>query len=359
MATMTVQLGNRSYPIHIEAGLLEHTQLFAEYLQKRAVCIISDDIVAPLYLRKLARTLREFSPYHLTLPHGESHKDWQSLDSIFSALIKHGLGRDAVLLALGGGVVGDLTGFAAACYQRGIKYIQVPTTLLSQVDSSVGGKTAINHRHGKNMIGAFHQPVAVVADTNTLRSLPPRELSAGLAEIIKCGLIADVDLFLWLEAHVQEILEQNPEACEYAILRSCAIKSTIVEQDETEQGRRALLNLGHTFGHAIESALGYGEWLHGEAVAAGISMAAELAVRMDWLKASEYRRICRLLERAGLPNKPPTSITPMQILTYMRRDKKNRKGRMNLVLPRGIGKAEVTENFDPQLLGDTLAGNPL
>ncbi len=359
MATMSVQLGSRSYPIHIEAGLLERAELFAEYLQKGAVCIISDDLVASLYLRKFARTLREFSPSHLILPHGESHKDWQSLDGIFSTLIKHGLGRDGVLLALGGGMIGDLTGFAAACYQRGINYIQVPTTLLAQVDSSVGGKTAINHRHGKNMIGAFHQPQAVFSDTKTLRSLPPREISAGLAEIIKCGLIGDLDLFLWLETHVQEILDLNPEACEYAILRSCAIKATIVEEDEMEQGRRALLNLGHTFGHAIESALGYGEWQHGEAVAAGISMAADLSVRMDWLKASEYRRICRLLERAKLPNKPPASIAPLEMLNYMRRDKKKRKGRLRLVLPKGIGQSVITEDFDAQLLGDTLAGKPL
>lgn len=359
MASLTVQLGTRSYPIHIDTGLLERAELFAEYLHKYAVCIISDDIVAPLYLRKLARTLREFSPYHLIVPHGESHKDWQSLDSIFSTLLKHGLGRDSVLLALGGGMVGDLTGFAAACYQRGINYIQVPTTLLAQVDSSVGGKTAINHRHGKNMIGAFHQPQAVFADTKTLRSLPPREISAGLAEIIKCGLIGDVDLFLWLETHVQEILDLNPEACEYAILRSCSIKATIVEEDEMEQGRRALLNLGHTFGHAIESALGYGEWQHGEAVAAGISMAADLSVRMDWLKASEYRRICRLLERAKLPNKPPTSIAPLEMLNYMRRDKKKRKGRLRLVLPKGIGQSVITEEFDTQLLGETLAGKKL
>lgn len=359
MATLTVQLGSHSCPIHVNAGLHEHTELFSEYLHKHAVCIITDDIVAPLYLRKLGRTLKEFAPEHLVLPHGEKHKDWHSLDAIFSFLLKRGLGRDGVLLALGGGVVGDLTGFAAACYQRGISYIQVPTTLLAQVDSSVGGKTAINHKGGKNMIGAFHQPLAVVADINALKSLPPRELNAGLAEIIKCGLICDEDFFLWLEAHVQEIMELNPEACQHAILRACEIKAAIVAEDEREQGRRALLNLGHTFGHAIETALGYGEWLHGEAVAAGIGMAAEMSVRMDWLKASEYRRICRLLERAGLPNKAPDSLKPMQILTQMRKDKKVRKGRLRLVLPRGIGQAVVSEDFDPQLLGDTLAGKPI
>ncbi|MDE2090692.1 MAG: 3-dehydroquinate synthase [Gammaproteobacteria bacterium] len=359
MATLTVQLDTHSYPIHIDPGLHDHTELFAEHLHRNAVCIITDDIVAPLYLRKLTRTLKGFAPAHLVLPHGEAHKDWPNLDSIFSLLIKRGLGRDAVLLALGGGVVGDLTGFAAACYQRGINYIQVPTTLLSQVDSSIGGKTAINHHSGKNMIGAFHQPLVVVADTNTLKTLPPRELSSGLAEIIKCGLICDEDFFLWLEAHVQEILQLNPEACQYAILRACEIKAAIVAVDEREQGQRSLLNLGHTFGHAIETALGYGEWLHGEAVAAGISMAAEMSVRMDWLKASEYRRICRLLERAGLPFKAPDSLKPMQLLTQMRKDKKVHKGRLRLVLPRGIGQTVISEDFDPRLLGDTLAGKPV
>ncbi|HVC28733.1 MAG TPA: 3-dehydroquinate synthase [Gammaproteobacteria bacterium] len=359
MATLTVQLGTRSYPIHINAGLLERTQLFSEYLHKHAVCIITDDNVAPLYLRKLERTLKEFAPEHLVLPHGEKHKDWRNLDSIFGFLLKRGLGRDAVLLALGGGVLGDLTGFAAACYQRGIDYIQVPTTLLAQVDSSVGGKTAINHKGGKNMIGAFHQPLAVITDINTLKTLPPRELHAGLAEVIKCGLIADEDFFLWLEAHVQEILELNTEACQHAIVRACEIKAAIVAEDEREQGRRALLNLGHTFGHAIETALGYGEWLHGEAVAAGIGMAAEMSVRMDWLKASEYRRICRLLERTGLPNRAPDTLRPMQILAQMRKDKKVRKGRLRMVLPRGIGEAVISEDIDPRLLGETLAGKPI
>ncbi len=359
MATLTVQLGTRSYPIHINAGLLERTELFSEYLHKQSVCIITDDIVAPLYLRKLARTLKEFAPEHLVLPQGEQHKEWHSLDSIFGFLLKRGLGRDAVLLALGGGVVGDLTGFAAACYQRGIDYIQVPTTLLAQVDSSLGGKTAINHKGGKNMIGAFHQPLAVISDINTLKSLPAREFNAGLAEIIKCGLISDVDFFLWLEAHVQEILELNPEACQHAIMRACEIKAEIVVEDEREQGRRTLLNLGHTFGHAIETALGYGKWLHGEAVAAGIGMAAEMSVRMDWLKASEYRRVCRLLERAGLPYKAPASLKPMQLIAQMRKDKKVRKRRLRLVLPRGIGAAVISEDFDPRMLGDTLAGKPI
>lgn len=359
MGVLTVELGNRSYPIHIERGLLARPAWFPEQLQKGAVCIVTDDIVAPLYLKPLATTLAPFAPRTAVLPHGEAHKDWRTLDLIFRVLLKHHLGRDATLFALGGGVVGDLTGFAAACYQRGIAFVQVPTTLLAQVDSSIGGKTGINHRDGKNMIGAFHQPLAVISDLDTLKTLPPRELSAGLAEIIKAALICDLDFFLWLETHVQELLALEPEACLHAITRACEIKQQIVAGDEYEQGPRALLNLGHTFGHAIESALGYGEWLHGEAVGAGLAMAADLSVRMDWLKAAEYRRICRLLERAGLPNRPPGSLTPMQLLAPMRNDKKNRKGRLRLILLKGIGQAVISDDFDPQRLGDTLTGRPL
>ncbi|MGA9852901.1 MAG: 3-dehydroquinate synthase [Gammaproteobacteria bacterium] len=359
MTTLTVQLGIRSYPIHIGTGLLTHPALFPAQLQKNAVCIVTDDHVAPLYLRKLTHTLATFTPRHVILPNGEENKNWRTLNLVFRFLLKRNFSRDATLIALGGGVVGDLTGFAAACYQRGISYIQVPTTLLAQVDSSVGGKTAINHRYGKNMIGAFHQPLAVIADTSTLKTLPSRELSAGLAEVIKCSLISNEDFFLWLETHIQELLELDPQACQHAITRACKIKADIVAEDEREEGKRALLNLGHTFGHAIESALGYGEWLHGEAVAAGIGMAADMATRMDWLKAAEYRRICRLLERAGLPSKPPASLTPMQLLAPMRRDKKIRKGRLRLVLPQGIGKSVVCEDFKPQLLGDILAGKPI
>ncbi|MGH8282433.1 MAG: 3-dehydroquinate synthase [Gammaproteobacteria bacterium] len=359
MTTLTVQLGIRSYPVHISAGLLTHPELFPGPLWKNGVCIVTDDRVAPLYLEKLAGTLAAFAPRHLIMPHGEEHKSWPSLDLIFSFLLKQHFGRDAVLIALGGGVVGDLTGFAAACYQRGIRYVQVPTTLLAQVDSSVGGKTGINHHYGKNMIGALHQPLAVIADTETLKTLPAREFSAGLAEVIKCSLICDEDFFLWLETHIQELLDLDTEACLHAIVRACEIKAEIVAEDEHEHGRRALLNLGHTFGHAIENALGYGEWLHGEAVAAGIAMAANLAVRMEWLKAAEYRRICRLLERAGLPSKPPAALTPIQILRAMRRDKKVRKGRPRLILPRGIGEAVISDDFDLQLLGNTLAGKPI
>lgn len=359
MGVLTVELGNRSYPIYIDCGLLRRSGPFPEQLQKGAVCIVTDDNVAPLYLKALSNALARYAPRSLVLPHGEEHKDWKTLDLIFSSLLKHHLGRDATLFALGGGVVGDVTGFAAACYQRGIAYVQVPTTLLAQVDSSIGGKTAINHRDGKNMIGAFHQPLAVISDLDTLKTLPQRELSAGLAEIIKAALICDLDFFLWLETHIQELLALEPEACLHAVTRACEIKQKIVAEDEYEQGQRALLNLGHTFGHAIESALGYGEWLHGEAVGAGLAMAADLSVRMDWLKAAEYRRICRLLERAGLPNRPPESLTPMQLLAPMRNDKKNRKGHLRLILLKGIGQAVISEDFKLQLLGNTLTGKPL
>ncbi|MGH8280166.1 MAG: 3-dehydroquinate synthase [Gammaproteobacteria bacterium] len=359
MGVLTVELGKRSYPIHIDHGLLTRRARYPEQLQKGAVCIVTDDNVAPLYLKRLAQALAPFTPCNVVLPHGEAHKDWPALDLIFGTLLQHHLGRDATLFALGGGVVGDVTGFAAACYQRGIAYVQVPTTLLAQVDSSIGGKTAINHRDGKNMIGAFHQPLAVLSDLDTLKTLPPRELSSGLAEVIKAALICDLDFFLWLETHIQELLALEPEACLHAITRACEIKQQIVTEDEYEQGRRTLLNLGHTFGHAIENALGYGEWLHGEAVGAGLAMSADLSVRMGWLKAAEYRRICRLLERAGLPNRPPASLTPMQLLAPMRNDKKNRKGHLRLILLKGIGQAVVSEDFKLKLLGDTLTGQPL
>ncbi|MDE2196581.1 MAG: 3-dehydroquinate synthase [Gammaproteobacteria bacterium] len=359
MNTLNVPLGTRSYQIHIGSGALTQPELFSVHLQKGAVCIITDDRVGPLYLAKLEQALAAFEPRSVAVPNGERHKNWRTLDMVFRFLLKNGFGRDATLVALGGGVIGDLTGFGAACYQRGIAYLQVPTTLLAQVDAAIGGKTAINHVYGKNMIGAFHQPRAVVVDPGTLVTLEPRELSSGLAEVIKYGLIADEDLFLWLEGHVQELLDRDLPALNHAINRCCEIKAAVVAEDEQEQGRRALLNLGHTFGHAIERALGYGEWLHGEAVAAGIAMAAEVSVRMDWLKPAEYRRICRLVERAGLPNRPPAAVTPGQFLEYMQRDKKVRQGRQRLVLPKGIGQAVVSDDFDADALADTLTHKPL
>ena len=359
MKSLTVNLGSRSYPIHIGSQILEQRDLFEPYCQHGPVCIVTDDKVAPLYLGRLQRTLAVFKPHSVTLPNGEQNKHWQTLDRIFTFLLKNELGRDCTLIALGGGVVGDLTGFAAACYQRGIPYLQVPTTLLAQVDSSVGGKTAINHRYGKNMIGAFHQPQAVIADTGTLASVDARNFSAGLAECIKYGIMADADFFLWLETNIQALLGRDNDILNYAAYRSCEIKAAVVAADERENGPRELLNLGHTFGHAIEVGMGYGEWLHGEAVAAGMMLAAALSARMGWLTAAEFRRISRLLERAGLPVKAPDSLTPEAFMQHMQRDKKVRNGHLRLVLPHGIGKAVVSSDFDPAALTDTLAGKPL
>ena len=359
MKTLLVQLGKRSYPIHIGAGLLSQGMLIRERLQKERLCIVTDDRVGPLYLEKLRASLRPLNVESVTLPHGEENKDWENLDLIFTALLKSGYGRDSALLALGGGVVGDLTGFAAACYQRGIPYVQVATTLLAQVDSSVGGKTAINHRYGKNMIGAFHQPLVVIADTATLNTLDARQLGAGLAEVIKYGLIKDIHFFEWLEANIQLLMAKDEEALDRAVVRSCEIKAAIVAADEHEQGERALLNLGHTFGHAIETALGHGEWLHGEAVAVGLVMAAALSVRQGNLKATEYRRLCRLLERAGLPIAPPDNVSPEEMRKHMARDKKVRDGKLRLVLPKSIGQAEVTEDFDDAMLEATFENEPM
>ncbi|HET7930997.1 MAG TPA: 3-dehydroquinate synthase [Rhodanobacteraceae bacterium] len=359
MRSLSVQLGARSYPIHIGPGLLGQTGPFEPHLKAGRVCIVSDDRVAALYLERVQQTLAAFKPQSVILPNGEQNKHWQTLDRIFTFLLKNGFGRDSVLLALGGGVIGDLAGFAAACYQRGIPWLQLPTTLLAQVDASVGGKTAINHRYGKNMIGAFHQPQAVIADTGTLASLDARNFSAGLAEVIKYGVMADADFFLWLETHVQALLAHDGELLGELIYRCCDIKARIVAEDEREAGQRELLNLGHSFGHAIEVGLGYGEWLHGEAVAAGMMLAAGLSVRLGWLSAAEYRRIGRLLERAGLPVKPPDTLTPADFMQHMRHDKKVREGRLRLILPHGIGKAVASEDFDPAALADTLAGKPL
>ena len=359
MKTLLVQLGKRSYPIHIGAGLLSQGTLIRERLQKERLCIVTDDRVGPLYLEKLRASLKPLVVESVTLPHGEENKDWETLDLIFTALLKSGYGRDSVLLALGGGVVGDLTGFAAACYQRGIPYVQVATTLLAQVDSSIGGKTAINHRYGKNMVGAFHQPLVVLADTATLSTLDARQLGAGLAEVIKYGLIKDIHFFEWLEANIQQLMARDEEALDRAVVRSCEIKAAIVAADEREQGERELLNLGHTFGHAIETSLGHGEWLHGEAVAVGLVMAAALSVRQGNLKATEYRRLCRLLERAGLPIAPPDNVSSEEMRKHMGRDKKVREGKLRLVLPKSIGQAVVTDEFDDTLLQATLENEPI
>ena len=366
-AVVQVELGERGYPIHIGHGLLDDWAPFLPGIAGRQVMVVSNTTVAPLYRGQLERTLAalvvankpvgdggELDVRYFELPDGERYKDLTHLDGIFTALLEARFDRQCTLVALGGGVVGDMTGFAAACYQRGVPFIQVPTTLLSQVDSSVGGKTGVNHPLGKNMIGAFHQPRAVVIDIATLETLPPREIAAGLAEIIKYGIIHDATFFAWLEANMDRLVALDPEALTWAIQRSCAIKAEVVAADERESGRRALLNLGHTFGHAIETGLGYGHWLHGEAVATGMAMAADLAGRMGWLESTAVARIDALIARAGLPTRAPAELSRGRFLELMSVDKKARGGRIHLVLPTAIGAAEVTDAYDTAALAATL-----
>lgn len=349
MQTLQVALGERSYPIHIGEGLLS-SDLVRRHVRASQVMVVTSETIAPLYLDRLRETLSGLQCDHLVLPDGEQYKDLSTLESIFDALLEAGHGRTTTLVALGGGVIGDMTGFAAACYQRGVDFIQVPTTLLAQVDSSVGGKTAVNHPRGKNMIGAFYQPRAVVIDTDVLRTLPRRELAAGIAEVIKYGLIRDPAFHQWLENNLEALSTRDPEATARAIYESCRNKAEVVAADETEQGNRALLNLGHTFGHAIETATGYGDWLHGEAVGAGMVMAAEFSTELGWLARDQMEAVRSLVERAGLPVSPPRSMSPEQFRRLMALDKKVEDGRLRLVLLRGIGDAVVTADFDPDLL---------
>ena len=344
MQSLTVQLGERSYPILIGRGLIDQSALVLPYLKRKKVVVVTNTTIAPLYLRRFANGLREcgVAVIESILPDGEQYKEWQTLNQIFDTLLQERCERSTTLIALGGGVIGDMGGFAAACYQRGMPFIQVPTTLLAQVDSSVGGKTAINHPLGKNMIGAFYQPQLVLADTDTLSTLPDRELSAGLAEIIKYGLIRDLPFLAWLEINIEKLLARDTEALAYAIHRSCANKAEVVAADERETGERALLNLGHTFGHAIETGLGYGQWLHGEAVAAGTMMAAELSKQLGWIGAEDLDRIAKLFLRAGLPV-VGAALKPGLYLDLMRHDKKVEDGRLRLVLLQAIGKAVVSD----------------
>ena len=356
MQTLTVALADRSYPIHIGPGLLAKPELIAERLPQPRVALITNTTVAPLYAGQLTRALeaRGVSVLQITLPDGEQYKDWSTLNRIFDALLESRCERGTTLLALGGGVIGDLAGFAAAVYQRGVPFIQIPTTLLAQVDSSVGGKTAVNHPLGKNMVGAFYQPLAVVSDTDTLATLPDRELSAGIAEVVKYGAIRDGAFLGWLEANMDKLMRREAEALTYAIERSCAIKAEIVAGDERETGERALLNFGHTFGHAIETALGYGEWLHGEAVAAGMVLAARLSVELGLLGNAEAGRIETLLARAGLPVRAP-SLGVERYLELMGHDKKVQAGRIRFILLRGIGDAFVTADVERTALYAVLA----
>jgi len=356
MQTLQVALGERSYPIHIGERLLARPDLFAPHVRGRLAAIVTNATVGPLYADALERTLVQAGArtLRIVLPDGESHKDWQTLDRIFAALLETRADRGTVLVALGGGVAGDMAGFAAATYQRGIVHLQVPTTLLAQVDSSVGGKTAINHPLGKNMIGAFHQPVAVVADTATLATLPPRELAAGLAEVAKYGAIHDLAFLEWIEAHAGALVARDAAALAHVIQRSCEIKAEIVAADERESGARALLNFGHTFGHAIESAEGYGTWLHGEAVAAGMAMAARFSSRLGRLPAPDAERLIALLEALGLPVQPPR-IAPEVWLRYMGRDKKNEAGRITLILLDALGRAAIVKDAPEEPLERFLA----
>lgn len=355
MKTLTVDLGPQSYPIHIGEGLLSDPGLISRHLAGRQVIVISNETVAPLYLGKLALALEGHDVATHNIPDGESYKSLDTLARIFDRMLEVPCSRSCTVVALGGGVVGDIAGFAAACYQRGIPLIQVPTTLLAQVDSSVGGKTAVNHPLGKNMIGAFYQPRAVVADTTTLDTLPDRELSAGLAEVIKYGLIRDPDFFQWLETNIDALRRRDHEALARAVEQSCRNKAEIVAMDEREEGVRALLNLGHTFGHAIEAATHYTSWLHGEAVAVGILMAADLSRRLGRLDPRDVERINALLERAGLPTRPPFGMTPDAFRRHMSFDKKVVNGNVRLVLLEAIGRARLSGDYGDERLQETLS----
>ena len=356
MRQLSVDLGERSYPIFVGEDLFEKVDLQG-LIRGKQVMIVTNETVAPLYLEGLKQQLPDLQVDEVILPDGESFKTLEHLNSIFDALLQMRHNRTTTLIALGGGVVGDMTGFAAASYQRGVDFIQVPTTLLSQVDSSVGGKTGVNHPLGKNMIGAFYQPKAVLADTKILRSLPPRELAAGLAEVIKYGLIYDENFLSWIEEHIEKLNALEPKALAEAIYRSCEIKAQVVAQDEHEGGIRAILNLGHTFGHAIETDQGYGVWLHGEAVAAGTQMAADLSHRLGWLSGSDLDRVRALLKAAHLPTEPPVSLSPERFIELMSVDKKVLDGRIRLVLLKRLGEAVVTDRFDSELLQQTLEQN--
>jgi len=351
METLSVALlpdsGSRAYPVHIGAGILDAAELYRPHLGGGAAAVVTNAVVAPLYLDRVKRALEGTRITEIVIPDGEQSKSWQTLNRVFDDLLKGKCGRDTLVIALGGGVVGDLAGFAAAVYQRGVPFIQVPTTLLAQVDSSVGGKTAINHALGKNMIGAFHQPLAVVSDVATLDTLPDRELRSGLAEVIKHGFALDATFVDWLESNVEKILRRDHGALVHAIRRSCELKARIVAADEREAGERALLNFGHTFGHAIEAGTGYGTWLHGEAVAAGMVMAAELSALMGQLKKTEVSRVRELVRRAGLPVSGP-ALAPERMLELMALDKKAAKGRTRFIVLECIGRAAVRADIDAQ-----------
>ncbi|MBO1254638.1 3-dehydroquinate synthase [Alteromonas sp. 5E99-2] len=350
MTRLTVELGARSYPIYIGESNLDKSDLFTQNISHKNLVILTNETIAPLYLDKLKTSLSEFSVKEIIIPDGEEYKTLTQLESVIGEMLKLGCARDTTLVALGGGVVGDLCGFVASTFQRGIPFVQIPTTLLSQVDSSVGGKTAVNHALGKNMIGAFYQPKAVIIDSTTLSTLPKREFAAGMAEVIKYGIIYDKDFFSWLENNTSELIALNPEALNYAIQRCCEIKAEIVAQDEKEHGLRALLNLGHTFGHAIEAEMGYGNWLHGEAVGAGMVIACQVSEQLNWMTASEVCRATNLIDAFNLPICGPKNMGYDDYLKHMQHDKKVQAGAIRFIMPQGIGKACVTSDVPNDVL---------
>lgn len=357
MQTLHVELGERRYPIFI-GSQLDPKQLLEPYIHGQQVMIVSNETVAPLYLSHYQEALKSLGKTVATciLPDGEKYKDIQHLNLIFDALLEAGFNRDCTVLALGGGVIGDMAGFASACFQRGVYFVQVPTTLLSQVDSSVGGKTGINHPLGKNMLGAFQQPQVVLADMAQLNTLPDRELSAGLSEVIKYALLGDADFLVWLEQNMDGLIGRDADLLAEAVYRSCAHKARIVANDEKEQGERALLNLGHTFGHAIESYLGYGTWLHGEAVATGMVMAADLSHRLGWISNDDVERTKKIIQRANLPISCP-KIPLDEFLGYMAHDKKVLNGQLRLVLLKQLGQAVITKDFDVEFMKQAILAN--
>ena len=354
MVELKIELGARSYPIFVGTGLLHHSELLQRHIRSSEVMLVTNDVVAPLYLDRVMTSLSGRDVKIAILPDGEQHKNAEQLNGLFDVMLEKSCSRQTTMVALGGGVVGDIAGFAAACYHRGIDCIQLPTTLLAQVDSAVGGKTAINHRLGKNMIGAFHQPRCVIADVDTLATLGQREISAGFAEVVKYGIIGDANFFCWLEEHVEEIVSCVPTVMEEAVLSSCRHKARFVARDEYETRERALLNLGHTFGHAIESATGYGEWLHGEAVAVGIVLAAEMSQQLGWIQDEEVDRIRQLLMRARLPVSPGSGLIASDLLAHMTVDKKVVDGRIQLVLPEAIGRASLVRDYPDRMLRELL-----
>lgn len=354
VATVPINLGHRSYDIRIAHGILSDPREYLDWISGKQVLIISNEVVQALYLEQLKQALPGKHVEEIILPDGEQHKSLETAGRVFDRMLATPLDRQVTVIALGGGVIGDLSGFVAACYQRGVGFIQVPTTLLAQVDSSVGGKTAVNHASAKNMIGAFYQPLRVIADTSTLSTLDSRQFSSGMAEVIKYGLINDPEFFSWLEKNIESIMQCKQQSLTEVIRRSCQNKASMVEQDERESGVRALLNLGHTFGHAIETATGYGPWLHGEAVGLGMLMAARMSALQGWLHEPDYLRIQNLLEKTGLPTRPSADFKSGDLLINMKRDKKVLAGKVRLILLHEIGNASICEDYDQKALQQTL-----